>query len=247
MSKKKYYAVRKGRKPGIYTDWFGPEGAEAQVKGFNGAQFKGFSTLADAKNWLGSDMNIDQTITKVQSLPQENLEIAEEGTTLDIDPIQALADGKVILYTDGACEGNPGPGGYGVVLLYKGKRKEYSNGYRLTTNNCMELMACIIGLEALKIRSEVVLYSDSQYVVNGIRRGWAKRWRDHDWMRNKREKAENTDLWSRLLDLCEQHTVQFSWVRGHSGNRENERCDHLSVQAIRQPSSIDKNYESQEH
>jgi len=142
---------------------------------------------------------------------------------------------EVTIYTDGACLGNPGPGGYGVVLLYRGHRKEFSAGFRDTTNNRMEILAAIIGLESLKEKCKVSLYTDSQYVVNSIEKGWAKKWRANGWMRNKKEPALNADLWARLLKLCEVHDVKFVWVRGHSGNPENERCDQLAVDAAKQP------------
>ncbi|HWO01380.1 MAG TPA: ribonuclease HI [Blastocatellia bacterium] len=141
---------------------------------------------------------------------------------------------KVTIYTDGACLGNPGPGGYGVVLLFGGHRKELSGGFRLTTNNRMELLAVIVGLRALKERCSVTVYSDSQYVVNTIEKGWAARWRANGWKRNKKEKAINADLWEELLDLCDKHQVKMVWVRGHSGVKENERCDELSVAAANQ-------------
>ena len=151
----------------------------------------------------------------------------------------------VIMYTDGACTGNPGPGGYGVVLLYGEHRRELSGGYRRTTNNRMELMAAIKGLEALKQHCLVTLHSDSQYVVEGIESGWAKRWRGNGWMRNRREPAVNPDLWGRLLDLCDKHEVDLRWVRGHAGNPENERCDQLAVQAThRSDLQLDEGYES---
>ncbi len=140
----------------------------------------------------------------------------------------------VTLYTDGACTGNPGPGGFGIVLISGKHRKELSGGFRLTTNNRMELTACIEGLHALKMPCKVDLYSDSEYVVNGITKGWARRWRTRGWMRNKKDRAENPDLWAQLLDLCDQHQVAFHWVRGHAGHVENERCDRLSVQAAAQ-------------
>lgn len=139
---------------------------------------------------------------------------------------------KVVIYTDGGCSNNPGPGGYGVVLLYGEKRKELSAGYRNTTNNRMEITACIEGLKALKYPCSVTLYSDSQYVVNSIEKGWAKRWKRKGWMRNQMDPAENADLWTQLLDLCETHQVEFKWVRGHAGNQENERCDQLAAEAI---------------
>jgi ribonuclease HI len=140
----------------------------------------------------------------------------------------------VTIYTDGACLGNPGPGGYGVVMLYGDHRKELSGGFRRTTNNRMEIFGAIAGLEALKSRCDVTLYSDSQYVVNAIMEGWARKWRAKDWWRNKKEKAINPDLWARLLDACDRHEVRFCWVRGHAGNKENERCDELAVAAAKQ-------------
>ena len=141
---------------------------------------------------------------------------------------------RVVIYTDGACVGNPGPGGYGVILLYGKHRKEISGGFRLTTNNRMEIMAAIVGLSALKERCKVTVYSDSQYLVDAMMQGWAKRWKSNGWRRNKKEKALNADLWDKLLSLCEQHDVEFVWIRGHNGNPENERCDKLSTQAAEQ-------------
>ena len=135
---------------------------------------------------------------------------------------------KVTIYTDGGCSGNPGPGGYGAVLLYGSNRKEISEGFKLTTNNRMEMLACIKALEILKYPCEVTLFSDSKYVINGIVKGWAKNWEANNWKRNKNEMAKNPDLWSRLLRLCESHNVTFIWVKGHAGNKENERCDLLT-------------------
>lgn len=150
----------------------------------------------------------------------------------------------VTLYTDGACSNNPGPGGYGVVLLYDSHRKELSRGYRRTTNNRMEILAAIAGLEALKEPCRVTLYSDSQYLVNAIEKGWAQRWQANGWMRNKKEKAVNPDLWERLLELCGSHKVQFEWLRGHAGHDENERCDELATTAAHGSDlEIDEGYE----
>jgi ribonuclease HI len=140
---------------------------------------------------------------------------------------------QVIIYTDGGCIGNPGPGGYGVVLMHEASRKELSGGFRRTTNNRMELMAAIAGLEALKRPCRVTLYSDSEYVVNAMEQGWAARWRANGWRRGQKQKALNPDLWERLLSLCERHRVRFQWVRGHAGNKENERCDELAQAAAR--------------
>jgi ribonuclease HI len=142
---------------------------------------------------------------------------------------------EVTIYTDGACLGNPGPGGYAAVLLYGGRRKELSGGFRLTTNNRMELTAAIQGLAALKQPCRVRLFTDSQYLANSLNQGWARRWRARNWHRNKKDKAENPDLWERLIDLIDKHRVEVIWIRGHDGNPENERCDALAVNAARQP------------
>jgi ribonuclease HI len=141
----------------------------------------------------------------------------------------------VDIYTDGACSGNPGRGGYGVVLLHGSRRKEISGGYSLTTNNRMELMAAIVALRALKQKCKVRLHSDSQYLVNAMTKGWAESWRKNDWKRNRKEKASNPDLWAELLDLVEKHDVEFVWVPAHSGIAENERADRLSVLAAQEP------------
>lgn len=154
---------------------------------------------------------------------------------------------EIIIYTDGACLGNPGPGGYGVVLLYGKHRKELSGGFRLTTNNRMEMMAAIVALRSLKTPCKVTLFSDSQYLVQAMSQGWAERWRSMGWKRNKRERALNADLWGELLDLCSRHEVEFKWVRGHAGNKENERCDELSVLAAKQKNlPPDPGYENPE-
>jgi ribonuclease HI len=153
---------------------------------------------------------------------------------------------QVTIYADGACIGNPGPGGYGAVLIYQGHRRELSGGYRRTTNNRMEITAAIVGLEALKEKCRVTLYSDSGYLVNAMSKGWIQRWHANGWKRNRREKVLNPDLWQRLLQLCDYHDVQFSWVRGHAETPENIRCDELAVQAAQQPDlPDDEGYVSQ--
>ena len=137
---------------------------------------------------------------------------------------------QVEIFTDGACSGNPGPGGYGVILRYKGVSKELSGGEERTTNNRMELTAVITGLSALKEPCAVTLYSDSKYIIDAIQKGWAKKWRANGWMRNAKDPALNPDLWEKLLDLLEKHEVTFVWGKGHAGHPENERCDQLAVQ-----------------
>ena len=139
---------------------------------------------------------------------------------------------EVTIYTDGACSGNPGAGGYGVVLMYGAAKKELSAGYRLTTNNRMEVLAVIEGLEALKEPCKVNLYSDSRYVVDAIEKGWVVKWKQNGWMRNKKEKAQNVDLWERMLEMLGKHQVKFIWVKGHADNPWNERCDELARMAI---------------
>ena len=138
---------------------------------------------------------------------------------------------EVIIYTDGACSGNPGPGGYGVVLMSGNHRKEISEGFRLTTNNRMELLAVIKGLEALKKKgTPVKLYTDSQYVANAVNKGWV-----FDWERKHFKKKKNQDLWIRFLELFRKHNVTLFWLKGHNNDTENERCDILAVNASKEP------------
>ena len=138
---------------------------------------------------------------------------------------------QIEIFTDGACSGNPGPGGYGAILRYGKHEKEISQGFAETTNNRMELTAAIEALKLLKEPCEVNLFTDSLYLVNGINKGWAKKWKTNGWMRNKQEKALNPELWDQLLTLCEQHKITFVWLKGHAGHPENERCDRLAVAA----------------
>jgi ribonuclease HI len=209
--KKKYYAVIRGFRPGIYKVWFGPGGAEEQINGFAKAVYKGFESLREAEKWLA--------------------EGAPPKTATNEKKESTQAAPEILIYTDGGCQNNPGPGGYGAVIMAGNKRNEISQGYRMTTNNRMELMACVAALKSLESRVKVVLHSDSRYVVNGMNKGWAKRWKSNGWMRTKTEAAENADLWSELLDLTENRDVSFVWVRGHAGNIENERCDKLATDA----------------
>lgn len=136
---------------------------------------------------------------------------------------------EIELFTDGACSGNPGPGGWGAILRYNGIEKELSGGEKNTTNNRMELTAAIEGLSALKEPCRVRLVTDSRYVADGIGKGWAASWRKNGWRKADKKPALNADLWERLLRLTELHTVEIEWVRGHNGHPENERCDALAV------------------
>ncbi len=151
------------------------------------------------------------------------------------------------LYSDGGAEPNPGKGGFGVILSYKGKRKEFFKGYKLTTNNRMELIGVIFGLEQLKTKSNVQVFTDSRYVIDGITKGWARKWKENNWKRNKNTTAINSDLWDRLLNAISQHTVEFNWVKGHSGHNENERYDTLANFGINSNELLDDfGYEAKE-
>ena len=143
----------------------------------------------------------------------------------------------VRIYSDGACSGNPGPGGYGTVLLFTSGgqtfRKEISGGFRETTNNRMEITGVIEGLSALKEPCAADVYTDSRYVVDAIEKGWVRRWKANNWMRDKKSPALNADLWQRMLELLDIHKVHFHWLKGHAGHAENERCDEMAREAIK--------------
>jgi ribonuclease HI len=218
MSKKKWYAVRRGRKNGLFEKWYGEGGAWEQVNGFPGAVFKGFEIREEAQRWLegGRESPGPKSSGDPSKAPPRPGRARER-----------IPAGAIVIYTDGGSLNNPGPGGYGIVELCNGQRREFSGGYRLTTNNRMELTACIEALKRLRCKGPVILHSDSKYVVDGITKGWARRWRARGWMRTATERAKNADLWAQLLDLVERHEVEFRWVKGHAGIPENERCDAL--------------------
>ena len=149
----------------------------------------------------------------------------------------------VELYTDGACRGNPGKGGYGVILKYGQVEKELSAGYACTTNNRMELLAAIVGLEALKMPCRVDLYSDSRYLADSITKGWVYSWKKKGWKKADNKPALNVDLWERLLPLLEIHQVEIIWIKGHAGHPKNERCDFLATSAAEGENLLtDQNY-----
>lgn len=153
---------------------------------------------------------------------------------------------KIRIHTDGACSGNPGPGGFGAVLQFGEHRSELSGGFRKTTNNRMELLAVIEALRALKEPCQVAVFTDSKYIVDAVNKGWARRWQANGWRRNPREKALNPDLWAQLLALLDTHAVTLRWVKGHAGNPGNERADALAVAASQSPSlAVDQAYEAQ--
>lgn len=214
---KKFYAIAVGAKPGIYTSW---PAAHAQVKGFPGAKYKGFPTKNEAEQWLENPPIHAPTAPRAKTA--KNISMAPADTS--------PKPGEITIYTDGGARFNPGPGGYGVVQIYNGETKELSGGFKHTTNNRMELMGCIVALRDLECRDKpVTVYSDSQYVVNGITKGWAKGWRKRGWMKSNKQPAINPDLWAELLELIEGLNIIFRWVKGHAGHPQNERCDELAV------------------
>ena len=151
---------------------------------------------------------------------------------------------KVVAYTDGACSGNPGPGGYGVVLLYDKHEQELSEGFRLTTSQRMEIWAAIAALKGLKTKCAVTIYSDSAYLVDSVLQDWVYRWKEIGWKRHRNQEVANVDLWMQLLKLFEQHEVKFVYVKGHDGNPYNERVDQLAKKALdRENLVIDTIYE----
>lgn len=231
MSAKKVYAVAAGIKPGIYETW---AEAERQVKGFAGARFKGFTDRTEAEKWLRDPQYRQATARSIAK------------------PVAGAAEppprnGEINIYTDGGCSNNPGPGGYGAIVVIDGREQELSGGFRLTTNNRMELMACIVALRTVQTRKRpVTVYSDSSYVVNGISKGWAKGWRQRGWIKSDRQPAINPDLWGELLELVESMDVRFHWVKGHAGHPENERCDQLAVAALKGKNlPVDEGYSGQ--
>lgn len=217
MAAKKFYAVAVGRTPGIYQNW---PLAKAQVSGFSGAVYKGFASREEAAAWL------------------KNPQLKPAGKKRDSKALQQPDTGSatpaagILVYSDGGARNNPGPGGFGVLIMDGDQRREISGGFNYTTNNRMELMGCIVALRALADDSRPIsLFTDSSYVVNGISRGWAKNWRRRGWLKSDGKPALNSDLWDELLQLTAHRDITFHWVKGHAGHPENERCDELAVAA----------------
>lgn len=217
MAAKKFYAIAVGRRPGIYENW--PQ-AQAQVLGFQGAVYKGFPSRQQAEAWL------ENPPTKYNR-PQRQQPAAKKPHVAPPVPEDAI-----LVYSDGGARNNPGPGGYGVLIVDGSQRREISGGFSHTTNNRMELMGCIVALRYLADDNRpICLYTDSSYVVNGISKGWAKNWRRKGWIKSDGKPALNPDLWDELLQLTERRAITFNWVKGHAGHPENERCDELAVAA----------------
>ncbi len=211
-SKKQFYAVKKGRAPGIYQTW---DECKTQVDGFNGAVYKGFHSRAEAKKFLEQPESYQTH--RESEIPKRD------------EKIQVTGSGRVTIYTDGSSVRNPGRGGYAAVMLFEGQRKEVSGGFRLTTNNRMEMMAALTGLSLLKRPCAVTIYTDSKYLHDAISNGWIKRWLKNGWRTREDTPVANQDLWLPLWEQVQKHDVKFEWVRGHAGNVENERCDELAT------------------
>ncbi len=228
MAKKKFYAVAAGHECGIFTDWLT---TEKQVKGFPGARFKSFTNEADAERWLED--------------PVYRKKPSSSRTTFRGDDVSERHFADIVIYTDGGCINNPGPGGYGAVIVESGSQQELSGGFRLTTNNRMEMTAAIVALRRFETRSELIqLYSDSSYLVNGIKKGWVKKWQLNGWKRSDGQDVLNIDLWKELIRLTANGNVRFQWVKGHAGNTLNERCDRLAVASARKEGlPVDYGYE----
>ncbi|MGB3212862.1 MAG: ribonuclease HI [Desulforhopalus sp.] len=225
MAQKKYYAVAEGRSCGIFTDW---ATAEQQVKGFAGAKYKSFPSRTEAETWL------ENPVYQKREQGKKLLRDKESAP-----PHQQCGPDAVVVYTDGGSINNPGPGGYGIVIERDGIRQEFCGGFRHTTNNRMEMMAAIVALRHLqKCGKKIFLYSDSSYLVNGITKGWARKWRSKGWRKSDGQAVLNVDLWQDLLELLDGVDVTFNWVKGHAGKELNERCDRLAVSAARQPGMV---------
>lgn len=217
MAKKSFYAVIQGRgkTPTIYNTW---EECKKAIDGYKGAIYKGFTTKEEALEFIEQGNRKEQT---------QQLSLLNQQSALP----------QVIVYTDGGCLYNPGgPGGYGVVLRFEnGEVQELSGGLTNTTNNRMEILAAIKALENLDTPSQVVLHTDSQYLRNAIEQKWVYKWKANNWLRSGQTPAKNRDLWEKLLQLLEKHSVTLVWVKGHAGNPDNERCDQLATLAMHQP------------
>lgn len=221
MAKKKWYGVAVGKKPGIYETWFGKGGAHEQIEGFKGARYKGFASYEEAEAFVDGSFKVSPK--KASGLPPES--VPDENT--------------IIVYTDGGAINNPGPGGYGAVIIYgEDKIEELSGGKRHTTNNRMEMLAAIKALEFLNGESKkIILHTDSSYVVNAINKGWLSSWKKRGWKKADGKDVLNQDLWVRMSQTLEKINVEFVWVKGHAGLKYNERCDELANSNARMGSS----------
>ena len=207
---KKFYAIRRGRKSNVIVKTW--DECNELIHGYSGAIYKSFKNENDALNYLGC--------------------IKSDNIINDKDDA-SYSDNVVVCYSDGACSGNGrvnSAGGWGAVIIDDGKRTEISGGAANTTNNRMELQGCIEALRFVKHPSRIIMISDSQYVINGINKGWARSWKKNNWVKSDGAPAKNSELWSELLSAIDFHkSVEFKWVKGHASNPENNKCDKLAV------------------
>ncbi|RLB92100.1 MAG: ribonuclease HI [Deltaproteobacteria bacterium] len=218
----KYYAVAQGRKTGIFTTW---TETEQQVRGFANAIFKSFKTRQEAETFLKNPSFSPGPPKKGSN------KIRSDKLQRVYPSVEDYPKNTIVVYTDGGAIGNPGPGGYGVVIQ---DRKELFGGYNLTTNNRMELKAVMVAMEALEgEKNPIVLHSDSKYVINGLTKGWAQNWKKRNWVKSDGKPAMNADMWARLLELQAGLDITFKWVKGHAGDPLNERCDELANKTAR--------------
>lgn len=223
---KKVYAVFQGHKPGIYSSW---DEASQQVQGFKGAKYKSFPHEVEALAWLRECVLLAKEPVAQELIDLIKRYVEKEGVGSKTSP--ADSNGEIIIHTDGGASPNPGVGGYGVVLQKGQLRKELSGGYKLTTNNRMEMMAVIVALQALNEATTAILHTDSKYIVDSVTKGWVYGWKKRGWKKSDGKRPENVDLWEVLIALLQKHRVDFRWVKGHAGNTENERCDALVAEA----------------
>lgn len=215
MAKKNFYAIKKGKKSNVIVPTW--DECKSLVNGYPGAEFKGFVTEDEAMEYLG--------IKKENKKEKKNKNSVAEPIKSD----------RVICYTDGACSGNGKPdggaGGWGAVIIQNGKRTELSGGAADTTNNRMELTACIEALRFVRTPSNILLITDSQYVINGIVKGWVKSWKRNNWKKSDGTPVKNPDLWEELVSAIQFHKkIEFQWVKGHATTEENNRCDYMAVE-----------------
>ncbi len=224
MAQKKVYAVKRGRTPGLFATW---DECKAQVDGFPGAVYKGFASKQEAEAWLFGSKSMDSLF---DDEPPKKAP-AHKKTVPGEVPSAGLSSADYIVYTDGSCLRNPdGPGGYAAVIVEtkSGTARELSGGEPSTTNNRMELRAGIEALRALPHPSVVDFYTDSQYMKNAFTKYWLRNWKRRGWVTATGEPVKNQDLWRALDEEFQRRTVRFHWVKGHAGNRWNERCDELA-------------------
>ncbi len=229
MAKQKFYAIAKGYQTGIFTSW---NEAKNLIDGYKGAIYKSFPTREEAEVWL-KNPKYGQGGKKPSTVSKKKIQDFSK------------TDG-IVIFSDGGSINNPGPGGYGAIIIKNGKELELSQGYRLTTNNRMELRGVISALTEVRgTKEKIKVYTDSKYVVDAINKGWTKNWQRNGWLKADKTPVLNRDLWELLVDLNRELDVEFNWVKGHAGNHYNERCDRLAVSSARSGDhQVDHGFES---